>query len=341
MPLALPEPLLALASAVVDDGGGTVLSVLEAILADAAPFDVAEVALRRGGVSERFHLSPGRDVASFTADDVLDRVMADGALRLDDLGEADPFPRTRERMKAEGLRSLLAVPFAAGGAEGMVALGRRQGWAFVGASLHVLGPIVSMAGLALDRSLALTRTAQAARETRPPVEVAVPDPRIETERDALRSRCESLATEAESARRDAAQRAEALSVRDERVRTLEDAQRTLEARVAQLLADRDTQRAALEDERARSAALDAARQSAEAAAQEAEARSREAEAWKADVLRLTAEAEAGAAELARLRADALAHAQELGGALDQLRALDEQLKEKAAANGKRRPSRRS
>jgi hypothetical protein len=50
MPLALPEPLLALASAVVDDGGGTVLSVLQAILADAAPFDVAEVALRRGSV---------------------------------------------------------------------------------------------------------------------------------------------------------------------------------------------------------------------------------------------------------------------------------------------------
>src|SRR5262249_1102480 len=113
MPLALPEPLLALASAVVDDGGGTVLRVLQAIPADAAPFDVAEVALRHGSASERFCLSPGRDAAPFTADDVLDRVLADGAaLRLDDLGEADPFPRTRERMKAEGLRSLLLPPFA-------------------------------------------------------------------------------------------------------------------------------------------------------------------------------------------------------------------------------------
>lgn len=265
MPLALPEPLLALASAVVDDGGGTVLSVLQAILADAAPFDVAEVALRRGSVSERFCLSPARDAAAFTADDVLDRVMADGAaLRLDDLGEADPFPRTRERMKAEGLRSLLAVPFTAGGAEGMVALGRRQGWAFVGASLHVLGPVASMAGLALDRSLALTRASRAPLEVSPPAApLVIPDPQTEAERDALRGRCEALAAEAESARRDAAERAEALGARDERVRALEEATRGLETRVAELLAERDAARAALEDERARSAALDAARQSAE------------------------------------------------------------------------------
>src|SRR5262249_31301719 len=90
MPLALPEPLLALASGVGAAGGGAVLSVLQAILADAAPFDLAEVALRRGSASERFGLGPAREAAFFTADDVLDRVMADGAaLRLDDLGEAD------------------------------------------------------------------------------------------------------------------------------------------------------------------------------------------------------------------------------------------------------------
>src|SRR5262245_10531831 len=252
MPLALPEPLLALASAVVDDGGGTVLSVLQAILADAAPFDVAEVALRRGSVSERFCLSPARDAAPFTADDVLDHVMNDGAaLRLDDLGEADPFPRTRERMKAEGLRSLLVVPFAAGGAEGMVAVARRQGWAFVGASLHVLGPVVTMAGLALDRSLALTRATQAPREASPPVPALVSDPRTEAERDALRSRCETLAAEAESARREAADRVQALGARDDRVRALEDAQRALEARVAEIRAEGDGARAALQDERAR------------------------------------------------------------------------------------------
>src|SRR5262249_39056131 len=146
-----------------------------------------------------------------------------------------------------------------------------------------LGPVVSMAGLALDRSLALTRAGQAPRATSPPAVVTVvPDPRTEAERDALRSRCETLAAEGESARREAAERRGGLGARAGRFRALEDAPRGLGGGVAELRAEGDAARAALEDERARSAALDAAARVAEADARQAEARAGAAEAKARD-----------------------------------------------------------
>jgi GAF domain len=227
MSVALSEPLLALASAISGDGGATVLSVLQAILAQAAPHDAAEVVLRRDHCTERFRLGPDREGEPFTADDVLDRVLEDGApFRVDDLEEAEPFPRTRERMRAQGLRSFLALPFTTGGGpEGMVVVARRHGWAFVGASLYTLCPVARMAGLALDRALALTR--EPARSAAAPPEVvtsAPPQPPL------------SEATVPELGAGELAERL-----------------RALEAQLAQVTVERDALRLECERERSRAA----------------------------------------------------------------------------------------
>ena len=55
-----------------------------------------------------------------------------------------PFPETHQALVALGMRSLLVLPFQGGGA---LAVARRYGWAFVGASLHHLWPIRGMAGI--------------------------------------------------------------------------------------------------------------------------------------------------------------------------------------------------
>ncbi|HEY6552226.1 MAG TPA: hypothetical protein VI669_02675 [Vicinamibacteria bacterium] len=165
MPARLADSLLALAASIDGDGGHAVCKTLGLLLRDTAPFDAGEVVLRQG---EGFHRFPfGGDERPVAGDDLVRHVLANGAaLRLDDPRDLEPFPATRERMAPGGLKSALALPLGvtlhvqasrpAAEPNGVLIVARRHGWAFVGASLHFLGPVAAMAGLALDRALALT-----------------------------------------------------------------------------------------------------------------------------------------------------------------------------------------
>jgi len=160
----LSETLLLLVGAVAPDGGRRVGETLRAILEEAAPFDRAEAVLRRPSGWTHSRLDDGG--AQVAGDDLLSRLATLRApLRIDDLPEAASFPETERRMRALGLRSLLAVPFAAGapsggadfsGPEGAIVLARRFGWAFAGASLHFLWPVAGIAGRAFELAVALT-----------------------------------------------------------------------------------------------------------------------------------------------------------------------------------------
>jgi hypothetical protein len=165
MPARLADSLLALAASIDGDGGYAVCRTLATLLRDTAPFDAGEVVLRHGGGFHRFPI--GGDERPVAGDDLVAQVLSDGApLRLDDPRDLEPFAETRERMAEGGLKSALVLPLGAvlhvpaaphaASPSGVLVLARRHGWAFVGASLHFLGPVTSMAGMALDRSLALT-----------------------------------------------------------------------------------------------------------------------------------------------------------------------------------------
>jgi hypothetical protein len=161
----LADSLLALAASIDGDGGHGVCKTLGLLLRDTAPFDVGEVVLRQG---EGFHRFPfGGDERPVAGDDLVRHVLANGAaLRLDDPRDLEPFPATRERMAPGGLKSALVLPLGvtlhvqasrpAAEPNGVLIVARRHGWAFVGASLHFLGPVAAMAGMALDRALVLT-----------------------------------------------------------------------------------------------------------------------------------------------------------------------------------------
>lgn len=165
MAIHLADSLLALAAAIDGDGGHGVCHTLGSLLRDTAPFDAGEVVLRHG---EGFHRFPfGTDERPVAGDDLVGQVLTNGmSLRLDDPRDLEPFAETRERMAQAGFKSALVLPLGtilhvqaphhAASPNGVLVLARRHGWAFVGASLHFLGPLAAMAGLALDRSLALT-----------------------------------------------------------------------------------------------------------------------------------------------------------------------------------------
>jgi hypothetical protein len=152
----LSEILLRLAASAGGDGGAAVSRTLEGVLSEAAPFDVAEMALRNERGVTRIGLGEGGHF--FIGDDLLHHVLGLGeAFRIDHLEEARAFPSTCERLAAQGLSSALVLPARfEGGPEGVLALARRHGWAFVGASLPILSPVARMALLAVDRSLTLT-----------------------------------------------------------------------------------------------------------------------------------------------------------------------------------------
>jgi hypothetical protein len=200
MPARLADSLLALAASIDGDGGHGVCKTLGFLLRDSAPFDVGEVVLRQG---EGFHRFPfGGDERPVAGDDLVRHVLANGAaLRLDDPRDLEPFPETRERMAPPGLKSALVLPLGvtlhvqashpAAEPNGVLILARRHGWAFVGASLHFLGPVAAMAGMALDRSLALTALGQ----SRNPDEVADPQAR-----EGLRQQGASLVAELQQLR---------------------------------------------------------------------------------------------------------------------------------------------
>jgi hypothetical protein len=198
MPAHLADSLLALAGSIDGDGGHAICRTLASLLRDTAPFDEGEVVLRQGGTFLRFPIGgDGRPVAG---DDLVIQVLTNGApLRLDDPRDLEPFAETRDRMAKSGLKSALVLPLGtilhvqahhAATPNGVLVLARRHGWAFVGASLHFLGPLATMAGMALDRSLALTALGH------PAVLEAGADPR----RSALREEGASLIAELQKLR---------------------------------------------------------------------------------------------------------------------------------------------
>jgi hypothetical protein len=147
-----PDILLKLAAA-AGSGTDALLRTLTGFLKEAAPFDLAEVAVSRPLGFERWTLTDS--VEPLAAEDLLFHVIARReALRLDDWSEALSYPRTHEQLRTAGAQSLLALPLnAAGGCEGAIVLGRRFGWAFVGASLRLLWPVAGMTGLCLEKAI--------------------------------------------------------------------------------------------------------------------------------------------------------------------------------------------
>lgn len=165
MPLHLADSLLALAGSIDGDGGQEVCRTLDSLLRDAAPFDAGEVVLHEERGFHRFPFGGGD--RALAGSDLVRHVLAERApLRIDDPRDFEPFPETRDLLNQSGIRSVLALPLGiilhvpsmphAASPTGVLIVGRRYGWAFVGASLNFLGPLAAMAGYALDRALALT-----------------------------------------------------------------------------------------------------------------------------------------------------------------------------------------
>jgi hypothetical protein len=148
--VSVEQDLLRLVAAIREGGGDSLRRALTEILVSTAPFDRAEIAFVREGDVVRWGL--GGTTAPVAGDDLVRHVAAHPvSVRLDHLAEAEPFPATLERMRAQGQLSLLALPIAnEGGIEGAIVLARDYGWAFAGASLRRLRPIALMTGLLLD-----------------------------------------------------------------------------------------------------------------------------------------------------------------------------------------------
>ncbi len=155
-PLEPTQTLLALAAATTWDGGDGVVSTLRSALCACAPFDAGELALSMPTGFRRWTFTD--DETPLAGDDLLlNLCRRELPLRIDQPEEVDAFPETAARLRRRGLMSLLAVPLnAAGGPEGGVVLARQFGWAFAGTSIRAVSVTVAMAGLCLERSLALT-----------------------------------------------------------------------------------------------------------------------------------------------------------------------------------------
>jgi hypothetical protein len=151
--VSVEQDLLRLVAAVGARGQAGMREALAEILGALAPFDSAEIAFLREGEVVRWGLGP--TTAPVTGDDLVRHIASHPvSLRIDHLLEAEPFPATRERLEASGLRSLLALPMTpTAGCEGAVVVARDYGWAFAGASLRRLEPIAAMAGLLIDVAL--------------------------------------------------------------------------------------------------------------------------------------------------------------------------------------------
>jgi hypothetical protein len=150
------QTLLALAAATTWDGGDAVVSTLRDALAAIAPFDSGELALAMPTGFRRWTFTDDEEPLA-GEDLLLDLPRRDAPLRIDHQGDADAFPDTQERLRRRGLLSALAVPLhTAGGPDGGVVLARRFGWAYAGVSIREVSVCVGMAGLCLERSLALS-----------------------------------------------------------------------------------------------------------------------------------------------------------------------------------------
>jgi hypothetical protein len=201
----LAEKLLVLADSAAADGAQGLLRALRTVLADIAPFDVGEAVLTSGDRLLRWRLDE-HEGELLGADVVRHIGTLHAPLRFDDQDEAKAFPETHQALVALGMRSLLVLPFQGGGA---LAVARRYGWAFVGASLHHLWPIRGMVGIALRQAVLLTGLAQRVEAQEAELERANATP------DELRARLERAQAEAAEARREtAALRDEVARLRD-------------------------------------------------------------------------------------------------------------------------------
>src|SRR5450432_4097073 len=155
-PLEPTQTLLALAAATTWDGGDAVVSTLRTALESIAPFDAGELALSMPTGFRRWTFTD--DEEPLAGDDLLlELPRHDTPLRIDHPEDAAAFPETQASLHRRGLLSALAVPLhSAGGPDGAVFLARRYGWAYAGTSMREVTVCVGMAGLCLERSLALS-----------------------------------------------------------------------------------------------------------------------------------------------------------------------------------------
>jgi hypothetical protein len=150
------QTLLALAAATTWDGGDGVVSTLRSALSTLAPFDAGELCLFMPTGYRRWTFTA--DEEPLAGDDLLIYLgRHDAPVRFDQPDELEAFPETAALLGRRHLLSALGVPLnGAGGPEGAVVLARKFGWAYAGTSLKAVSVCVSMAGLCLERALALT-----------------------------------------------------------------------------------------------------------------------------------------------------------------------------------------
>jgi hypothetical protein len=258
----LAEKLLVLADSAAGDGAQGLVRALRTVLAEIAPFDAGEVLLVAGERFLRWRLDD-HEGDLLGADVVRHIGTLHAPLRFDDQDDAKAFPETHQALVAQGMRSLLVLPFQGGGA---LAVARRYGWAFVGASMHHLWPVRGMAGIALRQAVLLTGLAQKveaqqedlARANATPDELKA---RLERAREEVREReGQRSAANAgwEATRAELRETARALAEAEKGAAVAREARERVEAKAADLrrrLAEETGRREAAESEAQRRQAL--------------------------------------------------------------------------------------
>jgi hypothetical protein len=164
----LTRKLLQLAAAIAPDGGvGAARRLLEALSAPAPP-DAGGIIFVRGGGIE--HLSLISSINGLVERDALDHALdQDRIVRLDDLPDANRFPRTQALMRDSGLRSLLVIPIPMSSSERAAAvLASSTLCAFAGVSTGTIDSLRLMAGLALRASLRMNERHESPTTEQPP-----------------------------------------------------------------------------------------------------------------------------------------------------------------------------
>jgi hypothetical protein len=160
----LPARLLDVAAAVTWDGGDRVLAALARHLRELVPCDAAELVMPRVFGFDRWTLS--ENGAPLLPDDLLLQLVdTQEPQRIDDVAAITGFDRGRDELLARTIGSILALPLgSAGGARGLVVLGKAATWGFAGAPLRVLTDLVGMAGLSLETAAVLTKVRREAND---------------------------------------------------------------------------------------------------------------------------------------------------------------------------------
>jgi hypothetical protein len=149
---ALAPVLLRLASAIGADGEEALPRLLGDVLAEAARFDAAEIAISTGGTWRRYTIKG--DARPIAGADLLGHLVQGGEpMRIDDPSEATPYAETQSLMAERGFGSVLALPFSkTGSPAGGVVLACTFAWSLVGVPMTRVAPLAAMAGIALERS---------------------------------------------------------------------------------------------------------------------------------------------------------------------------------------------